>query len=123
MALPLRWALTGIPANASPAEEVTLPARSEEPSAANTTGGAKAQAVAMAAVNAVPMQRLAFIVMTPSDGLGRRSNMRLLQFEDDTPCAEGCKNSGPENLRKGRALQRVARNGKAVPRSSRATKS
>src|SRR5712671_3084573 len=44
--------------------------------------------------------------MTPSDGLGRRSNMRLLQFKDDTPYAQGFKNSGPKNLGKGRALQR-----------------
>src|SRR5258708_6695110 len=44
--------------------------------------------------------------MTPSDGLGCRSNMRLLQFKDDTPCAEGFKNSGPKNLGNGRALRR-----------------
>src|SRR5215468_1376441 len=73
MAPPPRWALTGIPANASPVDETTLPARSNWPSAATAPrGDAKAPAAAMAmAVNALAMVRLAFMFATSSDELGK----------------------------------------------------
>src|SRR5947207_3061893 len=78
-----RRALIGIPANASPVEATTLPARSEAPSAASVAPGAtKAQAAAMAtAANAVPMVRWGFIVATFLRWAGRGPSLRLLPFE------------------------------------------
>ena len=55
MVLLSRCALMGIPANASPVEETTLPASSDGPSAASVALGDIAQAAAKAtAVSAVP---------------------------------------------------------------------
>src|SRR5215211_2660674 len=87
MGLLSRRALIGIPAKASPVEATTLPVRSDAPSAAKLAlGCTKAQAAAMArAMNAVPMVRLAFIVMTfPRGGGTRARSLRLLPFEAAT---------------------------------------
>src|SRR5438876_4587432 len=85
MGLLSRCALTGIPANGSPAEETTLPARSDAASAASVApGDTKAAAAAMAtAVNAVPTQRLAFIVVTFLRWGGTRDYCR--SRNNDTP--------------------------------------
>src|SRR6202035_2794153 len=101
MVLLARCALMGIPANASPVDDTTLPASGDAPSAASVAlGDTTAQAAATAtAVIAVPTQRLAlrlaFIVVTLlrcGGDAGRK--LRLLPLgkdDDDTPSTGGFK--------------------------------
>src|SRR6187200_1143611 len=59
-----RRALIGIPANASPVEETTLPARSEASSPASAAVGCKKMPAAAITTNIVTMLRFAFIAVT-----------------------------------------------------------
>jgi len=49
------------------------------------------------AVNGVAVLRLAFIVVTLSNEVGRKPSVRLLQIENDTLSAERFKNETPKN--------------------------
>src|SRR6266567_6547131 len=66
MLLPARRALTGMPASASPVEEVTLPLSGTASSAARGWEGSKKADVAAKAriANAAPVRSWAFIVVT-----------------------------------------------------------
>src|SRR5437899_1803572 len=118
MVLLSRWALIGIPANGSPADETTLPARSDAPSAAGVAlGDKKAQAAAKAtAVNAVPTVRLAFIVVTFLRCGGMHAESATTAVRDnDTPATKGLQEAQPavwfEALDKVASLESLSNNG------------